>query len=419
MSMAKYAESLAELNPISRPDFNIESDPRAAERMGVASQNRSRETLIWIHASEMVQTLSLIELIGRIHDQISDVEFLITTNNPVPPRIMDARMPSFAVHQYLVNDTNRPVERFLDHWNPDLCLWAEDRLAPILFKECQNRSVPMVFVNAGLSSKNVSKLRWVPGLTTELINCFDEILTVSPEATAHFKHLGAKADSLSTCGHLREGTAPLPYIDAERTRLAKQLDGRPVWHASHVCADEIDMVLEAQKIAMRSTHRLLLILSPETLAESEKILKKVKSVKLNVARRSEDDLSSRTDVLLADDPSELGLWYRCAPVSFVGCSLSDDGGSNPFEAAALGSALIHGPNVENFADSYFRLAEAGAALEVPTVPSLAEAVSELMSPDKAAEMAHAAWEVSSEGSEVTDRILEVIVDCLARKGEAA
>jgi 3-deoxy-D-manno-octulosonic-acid transferase len=108
----------------------------------------------------------------------------------------------------------------------------------------------------------------------------------------------------------------------------------------------------------------------------------------------------------------LGLWYRVAPISLVGGSLQPIGGHNPFEPAALGSAILHGPYVTNFVDIYQRLSEAGAARLVTGPDTLSEAVHELMNPDKAAAMAHAAWEVVSQGAEVTDRALDAIFDRL-------
>jgi hypothetical protein len=96
----------------------------------------------------------------------------------------------------------------------------------------------------------------------------------------------------------------------------------------------------------------------------------------------------------------------------VGGSLQPIGGHNPFEPAALGSAILHGPYVTNFVDIYQRLTEAGAARLVTGPDTLAEAVHELMNPDKAAAMAHAAWEVVSQGAEVTDRALDAIFDRL-------
>jgi len=109
---------------------------------------------------------------------------------------------------------------------------------------------------------------------------------------------------------------------------------------------------------------------------------------------------------------ELGLWYRLASVSFVGGSWEPIGGHNPFEPAALGSAILHGPYVTNFVDIYQRLTDARAARLVSSPQALAEAVDELLAPDRAAIMAHAAWEVVSAGADVTDRAKAILLETL-------
>jgi 3-deoxy-D-manno-octulosonic-acid transferase len=69
-------------------------------------------------------------------------------------------------------------------------------------------------------------------------------------------------------------------------------------------------------------------------------------------------------VHLADTFGELGLWYRVAPVTLMGGSFGPVQGHNPWEPAALGSAILHGPNVANFAADYGELNAARAALMV-------------------------------------------------------
>src|SRR3546814_7999993 len=43
-------------------------------------------------------------------------------------------------------------------------------------------------------------------------------------------------------------------------------------------------------------------------------------------------------------------FYACAQVAFVGGSLQDIGGHNTREPAAVGTAVVTGPNLHNFAD---------------------------------------------------------------------
>jgi 3-deoxy-D-manno-octulosonic-acid transferase len=78
-------------------------------------------------------------------------------------------------------------------------------------------------------------------------------------------------------------------------------------------------------------------------------------------------------VYLADTFGELGLWYRLAPVALVGGTFGPVEGHNPWEPAALGAAILHGPHVANFAADYAALDGAGAARLV-RAGDLAEAV---------------------------------------------
>jgi 3-deoxy-D-manno-octulosonic-acid transferase len=124
-----------------------------------------------------------------------------------------------------------------------------------------------------------------------------------------------------------------------------------------------------------------------------------------------EEIASDIQIYVADTMGEMGLWYRLCPVSFVGGSLVEIGGHNPFEPAALGSAILHGPHLVNFADIYARLAEADAAREV-TPATLADAVSETLEPDAAARLAHAAWGVCSEGADVTEQAMDLLLAML-------
>ena len=135
-----------------------------------------------------------------------------------------------------------------------------------------------------------------------------------------------------------------------------------------------------------------------------------------MAQRSKGEaIGADTDVYLADTLGEMGLWYRIASVSFVGGSLVDVGGHNPFEPALLGSAIL------------LRPARAQLRRRLPPArgratprcwcarrPSSAEALVATMAPDRAAEMAAAAWAACSEGAEVTDAVLEAIGALLDR-----
>ena len=73
-----------------------------------------------------------------------------------------------------------------------------------------------------------------------------------------------------------------------------------------------------------------------------------------------------------DTMGEMELWYRLAGSALVGGSLVAKGGHTPYEPAALGCAILHGPHVANFAAAYERLDTEGAALQVSGTEDLAQ-----------------------------------------------
>ena len=72
----------------------------------------------------------------------------------------------------------------------------------------------------------------------------------------------------------------------------------------------------------------------------------------------------KTELYIGDTIGELGLFYRLAPIVFIGGSLIRHGGQNPIEAAKLGAAILHGPHVWNFAEVYHALDEAHGAEQI-------------------------------------------------------
>ena len=105
---------------------------------------------------------------------------------------------------------------------------------------------------------------------------------------------------------------------------------------------------------------------------------------LVVARRTRGDaITAETDVFLGDTIGEMGLYLRLTEIAFVGRSLSAEGGQNPLEPAMLGCAVLSGPQVSNFRESYQRLVRKGSARIIRDAEMLAKAVHFLMSNDVA------------------------------------
>ena len=86
----------------------------------------------------------------------------------------------------------------------------------------------------------------------------------------------------------------------------------------------------------------------------------------------------------------MDLIYPLAGRVFIGGTLTDRGGHTPYEPAAHGAALIHGPDVANFRAPFARLDAAGAASAITDAHELAAALFRLKSPEAQRSQADAA-----------------------------
>jgi len=394
-----------------------ESDSRGSERLGATDVPRPDGLLVWLHVGSEAEAMGIPELIDRLRDERDDVAVLITTARYGPDGLLAARLPRVAVVQYAPYGTGPGVGAFLAHWRPDVAVWADNQLEPAMIEAADHAGIRLFLIDARVPEK--PGWRWLPGLRRALLRRFSYVLAGDERSAAGLQALGVPADRIEARGFLQEGTAPLPCSQAERDTLAEILAARPVWLAAGVSAGEVEMVIAAHLQAMRRSHRLLLVLVPENDNDGPGLAAALEADGWVVGLRSrDDDPEPEVEVFVADLSEELGLWYRLSPVALMGGTLAGEGRvRNPFEAAALGSAVLFGPHMGLWRESYDRLREAGAARAVSDTPSLTRAVEFLLSPDKVAEMAAAAWEVTTSGAEATDRIVELVIDALdAREG---
>ncbi|MEM9394065.1 MAG: 3-deoxy-D-manno-octulosonic acid transferase [Pseudomonadota bacterium] len=413
LALTARADRWADRKLANRLAAGKEDPQRLNERKGHTEMQRPEGSLIWMHAASVGEALSVQELIRRIAEERPDVRILLTTGTRTSADLVATRLPSQAIHQFAPIDTREAVRGFLDHWRPDLAIWVESELWPRLIHDTAAREIPMALINARMSDESARRWRWLKGTAKTLLSRFSVILVQDQATGDRLIGLGAPQDRLRVIGTLKEGAQVLPCNESDREDFMKATDSRPRWLAASTHPGEEALIAAAHKLLVRKMHRLLLILVPRHPERGPEVAAMLRDDGWEVALRSADDpIEFDTQVYVADTLGELGLWYRVAPVSFLGGSLQDIGGHNPFEPAALGSAILHGPHVRNFADIYQRLAEAGAARLASTADGLAASVEDLMSPDKAARMAHSAWEVSSRGAEVTDLALNEMLTLL-------
>jgi 3-deoxy-D-manno-octulosonic-acid transferase len=350
--------------------------------------------VLWLHVPRPEHGQGMTELARRL-EELDGVHVLVTGDGA-------AALPAPADH-------GAEVRSFLDHWRPELIAIGEGELRPALLHEAAQRRIPVLILEARAPWLVRGRESWFPGLVRSALAEVRLVLSMDEGAARTFLRAGAAQVEVS--GRMEEASAALPCLEAERAALAKAMATRPVWLAAMVPEGEESAVIAAHRAALLLAHRLLLILVPENPARAEALAAQMTEREgWTVALRArEEEPEPETEVYIVDNPQEFGLWYRLAPVTFLGGSLAGQGAlRSPMEPAALGSAILHGPRTGTHGAAFGRLGAARAARAVASANDLAEALGDLLAPDKAAKLAQAAWAVTSEGAEATERVLGLI-----------
>lgn len=392
-----------------RQRIGKEDASRIAERRGIASRPRPAGKLIWIHAASVGETASVLGLIDRLLDE-RGVSVLITTGTVTGARLIEERAdcPGRVIHQFVPLDHPGYVGAFLDYWRPDLAMWVESELWPNLISAARARGIPMLLLNARMSQRSFRGWQFLPSVIRPLLGGFDLCLAQDTVHAQRLAYLGARR---SLCvGDLKSAAAPLPVAPDELDRLTRQIGERPIWLAASTHEGEEAIAADAHRALQRDVPSVLTVIAPRHPARAESIETMLRSKGLAVARRSEQhDIAGTTDIYLADTLGELGLFYRLSGIAFIGGSLVPLGGHNPYEAARLDCAILHGPDMSNAAAIARALAGACAAEIVHDAEALANGVRRLIhDPAERTRRATAAKQVADSSRGVLDAVMETI-----------
>ncbi|MDR3532236.1 MAG: 3-deoxy-D-manno-octulosonic acid transferase [Rhodopila sp.] len=363
------------LNLYRRAAKGREIADRLPERRGIDPTPRPAGALLWMHAASVGETMSILPVLQALRHR---TKVLLTTGTVTSQALLDQRLPqlglsSDVLHRFAPLDVPSWVGRFLSHWQPDAACFVESELWPNQLAACQARGIPLMLLNARMSDRSFGHWQRAPGFARQVLGGFARVQARGDQDAERLKALGA--GNVESPGDLKFAAPPLPVDQAELDRLKAALAGRPVWLAASTHPGE-DALIAAAHRAVALTHPgLVTIIAPRHPDRGPAL-----AAELNAPRRAAGQEPPRdAGIWIADTMSELGLWYRLAPIAFVGRSLiAPGGGQNPLEPARLGCAIAVGPHTANFTDHVAMLRDAGGLVEVADEAALARFVSAML-----------------------------------------
>jgi len=319
---------------------------------------------IWLHAASVGEVLAAEPLIKALHVRYPEKSIVVSTITPTGAQIVKDHLATRVRHVYLPIDWRYAVRRFLDKYHPCCALIMETELWPNLYRAIGRSTLPLVIVNARVSSKTLNTHGWIRQLYRSTLQNVTMVLAKSQTDADGFLKLGAAVEKVHVVGNIKFSAAK-PVTDIEPIALP-----RPFVLAASTHDDE-ELQLTRMWVGM-SAGTTLLVIAPRHPNRSASIIKQLQSLSIHVAVRSRNEpIKSDTQVYLADTLGELTGFMASAELVVMGGSFVSVGGHNILEPAMLGKAMLFGPHMHNFSEETDGLLEYRAVIQVKDYQQLA------------------------------------------------
>jgi 3-deoxy-D-manno-octulosonic-acid transferase len=418
MSLLLYRVLTFLAKPVARPLLFIRAmrgresrdRRRRAERLGIPSVPRPRGRVFWFNAVSVGEGNSIMPIVDFVLEEYPDAHALVTTTTVAGAENMAAKLAGRrAFHQFLPLDRRAYAERFFSYWRPAAGFFADSDFWPNILLSASARSVPLIILNGRVSDRSYARWMRHRGMSRRLMGAFVYALAKSDDDAGKLSGMGVmKTDCV---GNLKYAAPALSCDPGGLAEFSSRAGGRARWVAAVTHPGEDEIILRAHRAIREKFKDALLIIAPRHPERGAKVLALARKSGFSAALESSRELvTGNTDVWIADILGGLGLYYAFSDIVFVGGSLLDNlDGHNPMEAARLESAILSGPNVASFTETYDILKRDGAVTIVSDEYELArEAISLMSDPRKLAEIRGRAFRSAEREAGVLERAKDIL-----------
>ena len=335
---------------------------RWSERYARYAAPAAADTPVWVHAVSVGEVNAVAPLVNALLAAAPQRRLLVTTITPTGSARVRALWGERVAHVYLPYDLGGAVRRFLAHFRPRIALVVETELWPNLLFCCRDAGIPAYLVNARLSERSLRGYRVLRPLLSRALATMRRVAAQSADDARRFGELGAPAGVLAVTGNLKYDIA----LDEEAiargaAEFRERIGPRPVWIAASTHPEEEAPVVEMHRRLRARWPDLLMLWAPRHPERFGSAAQQAVDAGWRVATRRLTRSPDADDaVFVVDTLGELQQFYACADVAFVGGSLQDVGGHNLLEPAAVGTPVVSGPHLHNFAEIAQQMSAAGA-----------------------------------------------------------
>jgi 3-deoxy-D-manno-octulosonic-acid transferase len=382
--------------------------------------------VIWLHAVSVGEVDVCTQLIRVLEPRVPNLKIVVSTTTTTGMGELRRRLPVHVSKIYYPVDRRKFVNRALAAINPQAIVLVEAEIWPNFLWRAQRLGIPVFLANARLSRRSYPRYKKYGFLFRPLFASFIGVGCQNEEDAERLREVGCRSKAVRVVGNLKfdaakpNGQRPLD-VPAMLRQLGVPADAPILVAGSTHDGEEVILAEMAKRLRARFP-KLFLVLVPRHFERSREIGQKLLAREVKFMLRSEINPGTRLEpgaleCLLVNTTGELKSFYEPATVVFVGKSLTAVGGQNPIEPAALGKAVVFGPNMENFEDVTRIFLAQSAVVQVSNAESLEKAVGDLLAVEhRRAELGRNALKVVTENLGAVDRTVEMILTQLKARG---
>ena len=363
-----------------------EDSIRYKEKLAKINIERGEGFLIWFHVASIGEAMSILPLIDGCIKEKKINRILITSITLSSGKILEKRFNNNPKinHQFLPLDIISLINKFLDHWKPNLSIFIDSEIWPNLILKINEKKIPLLLVNARITKKSFDRWKLVMGFAKKIFGKFDLCIASNNESENFLKILGSK--NIKNYGNLKFSNIKNDIKKLDLNFLNK-IKNRKVWCAASTHPSEEIICAEAHLKIKKNYNNILTIIIPRHIDRVKTIKEELSKFNINVLLVTElNNFDDKTDILLVNSYGEALKFYDISKYVFLGKSLVQslikDSGQNPIEPARLGCKILHGPYVSNFAETYNYLKKLGITKEVNDSNKLSLSLIEELQKDK-------------------------------------
>ncbi|MGB4360453.1 MAG: 3-deoxy-D-manno-octulosonic acid transferase [Rhodoferax sp.] len=326
---------------------------------------------VWLHAVSLGETRAAAVLVTALRRQLPHMRLLLTHGTATGRAEGLKLLQAGDLQVWQPWDTPGAVQRFLNHFKPELGILMETEVWPNLAHGCQRLGVPLVLVNARLSDKSLRQAQRLAWLARPAFAALAGVWAQTPQDAQRLQSLGAKVQGVA--GNLKFDAAP----NADQLTLGQQWRAqllKPVVMFASSREGEEQALLQVLRHALPEAASVQWLIVPRHPQRFDDVAALIESHGFAVQRRSswgQGGPASVADekpvIWLGDSLGEMALYYSLADVALLGGSFEPLGGQNLIEAAACGCPVVMGPHTFNFMEAAEQALAAGAARRVADI----------------------------------------------------